>query len=284
MANEVVKNFTYDPQLGSYSSFFDHAWARRFSDLVSGSLLDEPTMALLVNWKAAANTHLMPWLMITNLVSFAKGYARSHETISESALGRIARHLTEAMHDSLSNMKRKRLSEEINKLAIKLKTSREGHDEDIDPQHLFEEYLGSPGGHELQLSLWGTQRVVYGSLYHAYEHFVACCVGLLLEEPDYRPSNITKLIDDAKRKLPPQVYAHCIGDDSIQVARLVRNALAHHGGKESGELREKTHGIPVVDGELQVMPKHVHELFALLKDRAMRLATETLAAANTPRR
>lgn len=281
MAPDAVKTITHDPQIGSYLSFFDHAWARRFSDLVSGSKLDEPAMALLVNWKAAANTHLMPWLMITNLTSFAKAYAKNHETLSEVALGRIARHLTEAMRDSLSNMKRMRLGEEILTLGAKLKTSRENYDADMDPQQLFEEYLASPGGHELQLSLWGTQRLVYGSIYYSYEHFVTCCVGHLLKEPDYRSNSGKKLVEDAKRALSPKAFSYCIGDESVQIARLVRNVLAHHGGKESDELKQKPHGIHVADGELQVMPIHVRGLFEMLKDRAHHLVIETLGVADT---
>jgi hypothetical protein len=280
MAPDTVKTITHDPQLGSYLSFFDHAWARRFSELVSGSTLDEPAMALLVNWKAAANTHLMPWLMITNLTSFAKAYARSHETLSEVALGRIARHLTDAMRDSLSNMKCKRLNEEIIALGDKLKTSREHYDDDMDPQELFEEYLGGTGGHELQLSLWGTQRLVYGSIYYSYEHFVTCCVGHVLRAPDYRPNSGKKLVEDAKRALSPKAFSYCIENESVQVARLVRNAIAHHGGKESDELKLKPHGIHVADGELQVMPQHVRGLFEMLKDRAHHLAIETLSVAD----
>jgi hypothetical protein len=154
MRSETSKTITYDPHISSYQSFFDHAWASRISSLAAASPLDEPVMSLVMNWKSAANTQLMPWLMITNLTSFAKGYVRGSESPSERNLPRITAHILDAMGDSLSNMKRQKLREVMVGLAGRLQASRERYDEDVDPQELFEQYVNGPGGHEFKLSLW----------------------------------------------------------------------------------------------------------------------------------
>src|SRR5207253_2041712 len=150
MAVEATKNIKIDPRVDSYKTFFDHAWARKLDELVAGSKLAEPVFSLCINWKAAANTHLMPWLKVGNL----KG-------------------------------------------------------------------------------LWGSQRTVYGAVYHTYENFVSRCVGLARNEPDYRSPNAKALHADARAAFGDTTADFCLTDQAVDAARLVRNALAHHGGKET---------------------------------------------------
>lgn len=267
----------YDRHLGSYGSFFDHAWATDLMGRTETSVLKDPVFSLLMNWKAAANTHMMPWLLIEQLKSFAQSYARTCQTASEYSLARIAKHIPAAMGDSLSNMKRKKLQQVITDLGHGLGQARQEHTDDTDPQALFDSYLTGPGGHELQLSLWGTQRVVYGAIYHAYENFATRCVGLTRGDPHYRPGNGKELVAAAKAAFDAITFGFCITDDSVSLARLVRNAIAHHGGMETEELRKVSHGIAVREGELQLMPSDSRSLFTALKDRASALAKTTMA-------
>lgn len=280
MATDLEKVIEYDRRLESYRSFFDHAWAKTLNACAKGSGLEDPVFSLLMNWKAAANTHMMPWLLVETLKRFAEGYARTQETASESSLARIAKHIPMAMEDSLSNMKRKKLEQVIIDLGHQLGQARQAYMDDTDPQALFDTYLTSPGGHELQIGLWGTQRVVYGAIYHAYENFVTRCVGLTRGDPDYRPENGKDLVAAAKAAFDVSTVGFCIADDSINVARLIRNAIAHHGGKETVELRRASHGIAVREGELQLMPSDSRSLFLSLKDRASTLAKATMTIAS----
>jgi hypothetical protein len=181
------------------------------------------------------------------------------------------------MGDSLSNMKRKKLETVITDLGRNLKDAREGYIEDSDPQALFDSYLDSPGGHELKLSLWGTQRVVYGAIYHAYENFVSQCVGVVKNDPGYRSDNGKSLLADLKAAFDAGTIQDCVTDPVINIARLIRNALAHHGGRETEELKKEPHGIAICDGELQIMPDDTRHLFNALKDRALKLADATMA-------
>jgi sugar phosphate isomerase/epimerase len=56
-------------------------------------------------------------------------------------------------------------------------------------------------------------------------------------------------------------------DQTVNAARLVRNALAHHGGKETDQLKKVSHGVDILDGVLQVMPadwpQHIKKLQAI---------------------
>jgi hypothetical protein len=102
-------------------------------------------------------------------------------------------------------------------------------------------------------------------------------------DPSYLPDRTSQLVRDAKCLVTPEAFSECISDARIDIARLVRNAIAHHGGRETSELTGKPHGIQVVDGELQVLPEHVRRLFALLANAAFRLANETLSVMQRPR-
>lgn len=272
MPAEAVKNIKIDPRVGAYKTFFDHDWARKFDELVAGSKLAEPVLSLCVNWKSAANTHLMPWLMVENLKGFWEGFLRGQESYSEQAVAHLARHVPDAMGDSLSHMKRKKLAEVMTDLGSRMKEFREQDGEEIDPQALFDTFLHGQGGSELQLSIWGSQRIVYGAVYHAYENFVSRCVGLARIEPDYRSSNVKSLHADARAAFGDSTADFCLTDQAVDAARLVRNALAHHGGKETDQLKKVPHGVDVVDGVLQVMPDDNRRLFDALKDRVFKLA------------
>lgn len=280
MATDAEKVIEYDRRLESYRSFFDHAWARTLSDRTDGSGLEDPVFSLIMNWKAAANTHMMPWLLIETLKRFAEGYARTCETPSESSLARIAKRIPSAMGNSLSNMKRKKLEQVITELGQQLGQARQQYIDDTDPQALFDNYLTSPGGHELKLSLWGTQRVVYGAIYHAYENFVTRCIGFTLRDPNYRPDKAKDLLEAAKAALDTSTFGFCVADSSINIARLIRNAIAHNGGRETEELKRVSHGVTIRDGELQLMPSDSALLFLTLKDRASALAEATMAIAS----
>ena len=58
-----------DIRMEAYKSFFDHAWAKYILDLVDATKLDQPVFDLCAAWRGAANTHLLPWLLATQVQS-----------------------------------------------------------------------------------------------------------------------------------------------------------------------------------------------------------------------
>jgi len=276
MAREPAKQIVFDPRIESYQSFFDHAWAKTLSGLADGSKLDGLVVSLLANWKSAANTHTMPWLMIASLKGFAGGVLRSQVSASETAVAHLVRQVPEMMRDSLTHTKRRKLAMVMAAIGGRMKTRRECYDAELDMQSLFDEFLHCTGKKELELSLWGSQRMVYGAIYHVYENFVSHCVGLARNEPNYRAPNGKSLFAAAKSLFGDSIATYCLNDRAIINARLVRNALAHHGGKETPELKDAPHGITVVDGEIQVMPNDNRSLFDALKGRVVKLVDAAL--------
>jgi hypothetical protein len=277
MGVEPVKNIKIDTRVDAYKTYFDHAWYRKLDETVAGSKLEEPVFSLGMNWKSAANTHLMPWLMIQSIKRFWEGHLRGQESASEQAVTHLAQHVPAEMGDSLSHMKRKKLAEVMTQIGGRMKQVREQNDEEINPQAVFDIFLSGPGGSELQLSIWGSQRITYGAVFHAYEDFVSRCVGLARNEPDYRAFKIKTLHSDARAAFGDTTANHCLTDSPVELARLVRNALAHQGGRETDELKKVAHGVTVVDGVLQVMPDDNRRLFDTLKDRVFKLTQAALS-------
>ena len=73
----MPKTCQIDVRMDSYRSFFDHAWAKDVMDLSSGTEISTAVFDLCAMWRAAANTHVMPWLMMQQFKAFAKGMVES---------------------------------------------------------------------------------------------------------------------------------------------------------------------------------------------------------------
>jgi hypothetical protein len=272
-----VKNIKILTHIDFYKTFFDHTWSRRLDELVAGTKLVGPVFSLCMYWKAAANTHIMPWLMVESLKGFSDGYGSGGRSAADRAVWHMVRAVPAAMTPHMTNMGRKKLTEVMDDLGEKWKTAQGLEAEELDSQAMFEQFLYGPGGSELQLSIWGTQRIVYGSLFHAYENFVNQTVGLARSEPNYKGFPFDKLVADAKTVFGDSTAKYCLTDPFVKASRLVRNALAHNGGRVDEKLAGVDHGIEVVDGELQVMPPDNRKLLNELKVRVLKLAETAVA-------
>ena len=106
--------------------------------------------------------------------------------------------------------------------------------------------------------------------------------------PNYRPKKKhkrtpTQALGDDLNDIVPGAGDHCLlTDERVDFARLVRNALAHNGGRSSPEIEVKNtehktddcrvHKLMVLDGMIQVVPDDTRFLFDLLKQKVFWLA------------
>lgn len=272
-----MKNVSLLTHVDFYKTFFDHGWARGLHARVPGTKLSDPVFNLCVNWKAAANSHLMPWLMVESLKKFWEGYVSSQESWASLAIWHLVREVPAAMASHLTNMNRKKLAEVMAGVGDRWKRAQVREAEKVNSQEVFEQFLLGDGGSELQLAIWGTQRTVYEALFHAYEDFVTQCVGLARSEPEYRPFAFKTLISDAKSAFGDEVAAFCLEHPFVEASRLARNALAHRGGRVDEKLMALDHGIEVVGGELQIRPNDNVRLLNELKARVDKVVEAAVA-------
>ncbi len=278
MGAGLVKEISIDPEIDSYGTFFGHNWSQQLAELIAETKIKEPFFALCVNWKAAANTHFMPWFMMKSIRAVLEGYLNNDEPIIDQAFRALSQRLPDEMGDSLSNMMRKKLAQVIRKIGEEWKQSKahEIRSVDIIIRGWFAEFAGSEDASELRLSIWGAQRLCYGSLYHAYENFVTRCIGLARGDPDYRGFPTKTLVADAKSVFGDVLATYCLDDQFVKIAREVRHALAHRGGKVNEALTNCPHDVVILDENLQIMPKDNRKLFEELKQRVSKLVEKAI--------
>ena len=277
MSDIDIKHVQIDNRLKPYRTFFDHEWARRIGHLASGTRLDEPVFSLRMAWKSVANTHLMPWLLADSLAGLLQSFLQGTEPAASRVIRAIHDQLLKSIGGSLPMRARKRLSAKINDLSASAILARDQAQRLLQRRYnsnaIWQELLQTS---EFQLSIWGSQRVCYGALYHAFEDFTRQCIAIASrEEDDGRPPGGTLKV---ARRIYGNNFVHSVLEDhALTVARLVRNALAHHGGRLTKELENINHGFDVEDGVVQIMACDTANLYHVLKSKAYELAEKTLS-------
>jgi hypothetical protein len=262
-------------RLDSYRSFFDHEWAQRIGDLAQGTKLDGAVFALCMNWKATANTHMLPWLIVEAVVNLLHGTMIDMKPLAETVARGLKTRLVKETERALSKTAKKRIQAVVDAMVANACDARTSSYAVVKSRWgrpaFWQELVKAP---EFQLSLWGSQRVCYCGIYYAYEHFARTCVALASRKSLARRPK--KFVEAATGALGKSCVDHCLTDPEVTQARLARNALAHNGGRVTAELMSIGCPLAVENDVIQVMPEDTTHLFHVLKDRAYPLAQTTL--------
>lgn len=273
----MEKRIVLDERMESYSTFFDHAWSKTIYALASGTAFEEPVFDLARAWKAAANTHVLPWLMADQLKQFYAGVMRTDEPFAiklvNALLIRLEQRSGGAIPDEIIELLRTLLKE----TAIEFGLNRQKIAGAFDPQTAWREFLSLS---EFQFSLWGSQRLAYGALYYAYEDFLLRVFTLATGRSNYeiRSKQFGK---DFAQLFGTGLRDACWSDPQVHIARLTRHALVHNGGRLTERLRNLKHGLRITSGEIQIMAPDTRALFDLLKVRALRLTEHVVGLTST---
>ena len=275
--NGITHTIFVDDRLESYQTFFDHAWATTIDTLATGTKLESPIFNLCVSWKAAANTCVLPWLICDSVSEFSAGFTMGREPFAVQLINACAKRLPDEM-PSLSNMRRKEMGEAIRKIGTEVNgmLAQQAHEFIVSANQMWTAFLNGQAAHEFRLGIWGSQRISYGAIYHAYENLIREAVGLALGMSNYKAHNLSTLLKDLSCSFGQPIADMCLADADVKAARLVRNALAHNGGKETNELHGVAHGIRIENGELQIIAPDTRRLFDLLKVRVYKLAEKAV--------
>jgi len=200
--DEVVRIVCINPNLDAYRRFYDKDWAEKFSMITKPTKLSEPGLDLIMDWKGAAYTAAMPWV----LIRFNDNY-----------------------------------------------------------QILWEKYLEIS---TFNTTLFSSQRICYGAVYHAYENFLSRCVGIAKNKPNYRAKKADSLAADLNG-LIDGAGTTCLKNSDIEFARLVRNSLAHNGGRVTPAIVSRNTTIRIIDDQLNIWPEDTKSLFDMLKNKVL---------------
>lgn len=264
----MAKSILVDERLDSYRSFFDHAWAARVLDLTNGSKLSQPAFDLCASWRGAANTHVLPFMLIHHLKAYSEGFVNARDPFGSKWITVVRDRLIQEMGDSLCDSTAHSLEKALNKLYDECKATQAAKPYEFDEQQAWESYFSNA---EFHFSLWGSQRLCFASLYYSYEFFLLTSLRLARGESSYRirPKVFSK---DFASEFGVDLRDRCWSDSQINIARLTRHCLVHNGARLTKDLEKQHHGLDVVDGEIQVLAPDTIALYDLLKDRTLALA------------
>jgi hypothetical protein len=277
MSGGITHRIFVDDPLESYQTFFDHTWVENIDTMVAGTKLERPIFNLCVSWKAAANTCILPWLICDSVSEFSVGFTMGREPFAAQVIEACAKRLPNEM-SRLSNMQRKELIAAVKKIGTELRDrlAQQAHEFTVSANQMWMAFLNGAGASEFRLSIWGSQRTAFGAIYHAYENLLREAVSLASGRPQYKVRKVSTLLTDCANLFGQPIADMCLADPDVRAARLVRNALAHNGGKETAELCGVAHGIRLENGELQIMAPDTRRLFDLLKVRVFKLAEKAV--------
>ncbi len=220
----------------------------------------------------------MPWLITESLRKSVLGFLTGYRPVGVRLAEAMQIRLLNELGDILPRRSKKALRAAIDNLTsnvladdarVKQAVARGVRSADI-----WSDLIDQP---EFVLSICGSQRLCYAGVYFAYENFVRQCTSLATgtDEVEYH-NNFTKQEEDM-RMVFGDTTTDRVADQQVNIARLVRNALVHAGGRIGNELRKIPHGLALENDVLQVMAPDTSRLFGQLKMRASVLAERAVA-------
>src|SRR5205809_4273827 len=116
-----------------------------------------------------------------------------------------------------------------------------------------------------RISLWASQRVAFVAFYNAYEAFIVDCLKIGTGRSQLRLTDKKPFNEALRSGLSKDISIPCWPHHEINIARLVRHALSHNGGRETEDLKKQKHGIKLIGEELQVVPEDNHRMLRRLR-------------------
>jgi len=263
------KKVVIDNRLDSYESFFDHSWARSLFQLVDQTKLEPIAFDLCADWKGAANTGRLPWVIIDSLEGFHTGYSQTREPFWQKLTKALRDHFLDKTKHTFSLTKRKELAGIIARVSEDVQEEIRNAPPAFDRQEAWASFLKIG---EFTLGLWSSQRLCYGAVYYAYENFLRQCVSIGQKKLVYRPHGADKLRTVLNTVFGSNMGDTCLDDDKVILARRVRNALVHNGGRATSEIQANPGDLRIVNGMVHIMPPDVRDLYNVLKDCVTTLA------------
>jgi hypothetical protein len=289
MDKNIIDNVLIDPDLNSYEKFFDHVWCKQTFEAVRASPLKDAVNALMMAWRSTNGSHLLPWLMVESLRRYAGGEIEGSLRYRADYAGKVVKgivaKLEAQMHYSLKPDQRRALRRVVAKIEEEahqaLKTAQA--EVQFDVAGYWKSLISTS---EFPFCILGTQRINYGSLFFAYEDFLANVIRT--KEPTYSSKKEWISVAFARHFGAP-LTNYC-WDDEVNLARLVRNALAHNGGRFGSDLENyrprfvdatgttnpllQENQFNLVDGKIQITPRNTSHLFGVLKARVRKIVEE----------
>ncbi len=264
----MEKVVVVDDRQDQYVPFFVDNFAHEaFAASDTAAKLREPIFDLVFDWRSASYAGAMPAQIPVSIKVFHDAFVNSNFSqndilqYSEVILKKLSYQLPELVADP--NLIR-RLRQKIVMLSCEIAETTSSIKQEIDAEAIWKQFFDLK---PFKLGIHGTMRLVYLAVYGAYENFIVRALSIAHEGKRVRV-NHPEFKKDFRAALGPLIETAWFAED-IRVARLVRHALIHAGGRVTKDLQAYEIPLKVSDGYLNIFPEHISQLYNLLKSPAL---------------
>jgi hypothetical protein len=264
--DEPDRRIRTDANISSYAGYMPDDWGEKTIDPIpDGTVLERLLMDLALSWRSASYTAQMPATCIRAMHAAALGRTRfispdsSILAYSESIIAELARRTPGLVGDG--ELCATLLSELVKISAeVRDRTAAVKNEYPIEP--LWAEFMEEVG---FRISLWESQRIAFVAFYNAYESFIVRSLKVATGNRQLRSSQKKPFNEALRSGLGKDISPTCWSHHDINIARLVRHALSHYGGRETEDLKKQKHGVSLIDEELQIQPEDVKRMLQCLR-------------------
>lgn len=272
MSFTLEKTVQIDDDPDSYRSFYDRGWDTTIRDEVASSALAQIVFDLCTSWRGVANARRWPWLVTQFLRARYRAAIRFSPELPAAPVKELARIIlgrSETYQLSISERDRESLARELEHIQSEMIARHDKHIPEL-LESLWQEFLGNE---DFLTGVWKSEENAYVALYFAYEVFLIRCVKLGLGIDRLESHQLSK-------RLIEFVGEDCANtswnDGPIYLAKLIRHAIAHNGGRVTTSLKKHRAKLTLQDDEIVILAPDTTELFLLLKDRALLFIQEAV--------
>jgi hypothetical protein len=128
---------------------------------------------------------------------------------------------------------------------------------------------------EFQLSIVGLMNQTYSGIFFAYEHFVLSCYRIVSRDQSTR-TNRGDFSQKLASAIGEAVAEQCWNGHEMRGRKLIRNAIAHNGGKFHTQLDPWKSDLHVIDGVIQIAASENRQLYGSLASNVDALVSAVL--------
>lgn len=265
-----------------YTPFFNSDWTDQLDKVTEGTKLEDAARAFIVTTKALSNSFGMPWVLMKSLENQWESLVQNHSYFM--AVDLIAANLFGRIEQRVGGLRREALRQ-IRSITEEIKNESATAANSLSQQFPFDELWSAQcADGNFMLAIAATQQACFAGLYYGYENFVRELLAVVRGEPEYRIGKQT--LSDLTAVVGQSTADKCLRTNVITVTRLLRNSLAHNGGRVQPELAayikrhytDKGADFPfvIVEGVIQISPEQTAKAYNFLSARVHLLASEVL--------
>jgi hypothetical protein len=260
----------------AYEGYVPEDWGEKtIGPIPAGTVLERLLLDLGMSWRSASYTAQMPATAIRVMHAAAVGRSSfvtpdsSIVAFSEKIIGTLVQRVPELTENGPLRAK---LMAELTTISVEFRDRAAAVKNEFPIGPIWAEFIVET---TFQISLWASQRVAYVAFYNAYEAFIVDCLKVGTGLSSIRSTD-KKVFNEALRSgLAKDISGPCWSHHEINIARLIRHALSHNGGRETQDLKKQKHGVKLIGEELQIVPEDIHKMLRRLRNAVEEIVSVT---------